>query len=359
MADVQPFRAVRYAGAAGSLADLVAPPYDTVTDDERARLLARSPYNVAHLTLPDSAEKAGRLYGDWLAAGVLEPEAKVSAWLLVESFVGPDGVARERRGVVASVRAEPYAARGVLPHERTHPHVREERVALLRAMRAQPEPVFLLHEAGPVPDVPERAPDLSVDGSRLWRIDADVGSFCDQELLVADGHHRYESALELGYELGPSGARIMALLVSTADPGLHVFPTHRTFWTRPDLAALGEGETCASLPEALARLAVEPFERSAAVAYRSAGVELLRGREGELDVELVDRHGLDGIGYTAQLDEAVAAVDGGEADVAFLLRDPRVEDVFATARRGRLMPQKSTYFFPKPLSGLLFHPLEP
>ena len=359
MADVQPFRAVRYAGAAGPLADLVAPPYDTVTDDERARLLARSQYNVTHLTLPDSAEEAGRLYRDWLASGVLEREAEESVWLLVEDFVGPDGVARERRGVVASLRADVYATGGVLAHERTHPHIREERVALLRAMRAQPEPVFLLHETGRVPDVPDREPDLSADGSRLWRVDADLGSFGDQELLVADGHHRYESASELGRDLGSAGARIMALLVSTADPGLHVFPTHRTFTARPELAELRGGEQCRDLQEALVRLAAEPFDRATAVAYRADGIELLRGEKGELDVELVDRHGLEGIGDTAQLDEAVAGVDEGTADVAFLLREPRVEDIFAVARQGRLMPQKSTYFFPKPLSGLLFHPVEP
>jgi uncharacterized protein (DUF1015 family) len=358
MADVQPFRAVRYAGAAGVLADLVAPPYDTISEDERARLFERSRYNVAHLTLPDSVEDAGRLYRDWLGDGVLEREEAASTWLLIEDFVGPDGVARERRGLVASVLAQPYGRGSVLPHERTHPHIREERVGLLRAMGAQPEPVFLLHESGSVPAVPEREPDSSADGSRLWRVDADAASFGDGDLLVADGHHRYESALELGRELGPPGARIMALLVSTEDPGLHVFPTHRLFSGRPDLASAVEGERCEGLGDALAHLAAEPFARSAAIAYRPGDARLVHGREGELDVELVDRHGLDGIGYTPKLDEAVAAVDRGDADLAFLLREPRVGDVFAAAREGRLMPQKSTYFFPKPLSGLLFHPLE-
>jgi uncharacterized protein (DUF1015 family) len=359
MADVQPFRAVRYAGAAGPLADLVAPPYDTVSEDERARLFERSPYNVARLTLPDSVEDAGRLYGDWLAVGVLERDPAASAWLLVEDFVGPDGVARERRGLVASLLAEAYGRGTVLPHERTHPHIREERIGLLRATRAQPEPVFLLHEAGRVPEIPDRAPDLSVDGSRLWRVDADLSSFAGRELLVADGHHRYESALALGDEVGPPGVRIMALLVATEDPGLHVFPTHRVFSGRSDLSSSGEGERCESVADAFARLAEEPFERSAVAVYRPDAVELVRGREDELDVELVDRHGLEGIGYTPRLDEAVAAVDRGDAEVAFLLREPRVEDVFTAARGGRLMPPKSTYFFPKPLSGLLFHPLDP
>ena len=151
----------------------------------------------------------------------------------------------------------------------------------------------------------------------------------------------------------------MALVVSTADPGLHVFPTHRLFVGRPDLAEVREGEPFADLEEALAALADEPFDRSATVAYRRGRVELVRGREDELDVELVDRHGLDGISYTPRNGEprsqrSIAA----QADVAFILREPRVDDVFATARRGERMPQKSTYFFPKPLSGLLFHPIE-
>lgn len=360
MADVQPFRAVRYSGAAGPLGDLVAPPYDAVSPEERALLFTRSPYNVVHLTLPESAEEAGRLYRSWLADGVLEREEEPAVWLLAEAFVGPDGVARERRGVVVSLAAEPYAPGHVLPHERTHPRIREERLRLLRALRAHPEPIFLLADAGVAFELPAREPDLHVDGSRLWRcVDLDLSPLAGAELLVADGHHRYESALELGAEPGSAPARIMALLVSTGDPGLHVFPTHRLFRGRPDLAAPGEGEECASLEEALALLSAEPRERSAAVAYRRGRVELLRGHEGELDVELVDRHGLEGIAYTHRAAEAAAAVDRGEADVAFLLREPRVADVFAVARRGERMPPKSTYFFPKPLSGLLFHPLEP
>ena len=358
MADVQPFRAVRYTGAAGSLADLVAPPYDVVDDDERDRLFTRSPYNVLHLTLPDSVEGAGRLYADWLSTGILALDAESSAWLLVEEFVGPDGIARERRGMIASVAAEPYELGRVLPHERTHAGIREERMSLLRATHVQPEPVFLLHERPLELQMPERSPDVAVDGSRLWRIDVDQAVFADAELLVADGHHRYESAVEVGAELSPPDARIMALLVSSADPGLRVFPTHRVFSGRPDLAAGGEGKPVGSVEEALARLARETYERSAVVAYRAGRVaELLHGGEGELDVEFVDRHGLDGIGYTSRADEAVSAVDRGAADVAFLLREPRVEAVFAAARSGERMPQKSTFFFPKPLSGLLFHPV--
>jgi len=361
MADVQPFRAVRYTGAAGPLADLVAPPYDAVTPAERASLFTRSPYNVVHLTLPDSADEAGRLYRDWLDAGILAREEIPAAWLMAEDYVGPDGVARTRHGVVVSLAVEPYETGNILPHERTHARIREERLRLLRATRVELEPIFVLVDGELDLEAPERAPDLRADGARLWRLpDGDLAAVTgDRGLLIADGHHRYESAIEFAGETGPEGARIMTLVVATTDPGLHVFPTHRVFSSRSDLAEAREGEAARDLEEALARLAEEPFTHSAAVVYRAGLVELVRGRDGELDAELVDRHGLDGIGYTPRAADAVEAVDRGEADVAFLLREPRVEDVFAVARRGERMPPKSTYFFPKPLSGLLFHPVEP
>ena len=356
MADAKPFRAVRYAGAAGPLADLVAPPYDAVDAAERAELYTRSPYNVVHVTLPDSVEEAGRLYREWLARGVLERDDDASAWLAVESYLGPDGVARERHGLIVSLLAEPYEAGSVLPHERTHARIREDRLRLLRATRVQPEPILLLTDRSTMTDTPAHDPDVTVDGTRLWRSsarDLDLG-----QLLIADGHHRYECAVDLARERGGEETRIMALVVSKEDPGLHIFPTHRVFVGRPDLAALREGERVRDLDEARSLLLAESYERSAATLYQRGGVAIVRGREGELDTELVDRHGVDGIAYTPRAEEAVRAVDRGEADVAFLLREPRVDDVFAVALRGERMPEKSTYFYPKPLSGLLFHPLD-
>ena len=354
MADAKPFRAVRYAGAAGPLADLVAPPYDAVDDDERAELYTRSPYNVIHVTLPESIESAARLYRDWLASEVLERDDEACAWISVERYVGPDGVPRQRHGLIVSLAAEPFELGTVLPHERTHERIRDDRLNLLRATRVQPESILVLTDAASAVAAPPTTPDVEVDGTRLWRIEG-PGDIAGQ-LLIADGHHRYEAAVDLARESGKP-VRIMALVVSKDDAGVRIFPTHRTFSGRPDLAALEEGEVVASVDEGLEMLAAEPRERPAAVSYRAGRVELVRGSAG-LDTELVDRHGLDGIAYTPRADEAVAAVDDGLADVAFLVREPRVDDVFAVARSGERMPQKSTYFFPKPLSGLVFHPLD-
>ena len=357
MADVQPFRAVRYSGAAGPLADLVAPPYDAVDEEERVRLFARSPYNVAHVTLPESVSEAAQLYRAWLGEGILERDDEDAMWVAEETYVGPDGVERRRHGVIGSLVAEPYATGRVLPHERTHARIRDERLELLRATRVQPEPILLLADAPLDVAVPDRPPELEVDGTRAWRLDGVDARLDAGELLIADGHHRYESAVALGREDG-AWSRIMGLVVSTGDPGLHVFSTHRFFVDRPDLEALREGVPCDDLDDARRRLAVLADGRSAAIAYRRGSVELVRGPEGDLDTELVDRHELDGIRYTPREDEATGAVDDGVADVAFLLREPRLDEVFAVARRGERMPQKSTYFYPKPLSGLVFHPLD-
>jgi len=357
MADIQPFRAVRYTGAAGPLADLVAPPYDAVTEEERSELYTRSPYNVVHVTLPESLEEAARLYRSWVEDGILEQEEEPAAWVVAEEYVGPDGVSRERHGIVLSLAADPYESGHVHPHERTHEQTCRERLELLRAVEVQPEPILVLADTSLELSAPAEPPDVEVDGTKLWRrSDLDLGVLRDVELLIADGHHRYESAVRYGLD-DDGGARIMALVVPAHDPGLRVFPTHRVFSERPDLETQREGEPYGRLEDAQRALEAEPFAHAAAVAYRRGAVELVRGALGELDVELVDRHGLEGIGYTPRASEAVAAVDGGEADVAFLLREPLVDDVFTIARRGQRMPPKSTYFHPKPLSGLLFHPV--
>ena len=339
MAVVKPFRAERYdEQSAGPLEQLVAPPYDVISPEERSELLARSPYNVVHLTLPDTEEEAGAAIADWRRRGVLARDEEPAYWFLSQDYVGPDGVARNRSGLVASLRAEPYENRVVLPHERTHSGPKEGRLRLLRATRTQLEPIFLLYEGDPL-EPPAREPDLQSGGDKLWRI-GDAPSFEQTELLIADGHHRYETALAYAEEGG--SPYLMVVLVPTRQEGLTIFPTHRVAEH-----VNGAGGTPIDEPG---------DELPGVVLYRDGRYELLAG-DG-LDVDIVERIAPQGVTYTSQREDAVATVDRGDAEAAFLLRPTRIEDVWEVARRGDTMPQKSTYFFPKLTSGLLFHPLD-
>jgi uncharacterized protein (DUF1015 family) len=359
MAVVQPFRALRYdERRAGPLEALVAPPYDVIGPEERARLLARSPYNVVHLTLPDDEREAARRFHEWRRDGVLVEEEQPSFWALTQDYAGPDGVERTRTGLVVSLRAEPYETGAVLPHERTHEGPKEGRLRLLRAVRAQLEPIFLLYDGDPPAQPPDRPPDIETAGARLWRIGVSEQverAFRDRRLLIADGHHRYETAVAFHeQEQTPASAFTMAVLVSTQDTGLMIFPTHRIVERLEGmLPSVRNGDA----RTALRRLEEDRSETSAAVVYARTGAGTLYGRAGELDTELVERYHPQGVSYTAYADEAIEAVDSGKAQAAFLLRPPRIEQVFAVAERGATMPQKSTYFYPKLLSGLLFHPV--
>jgi uncharacterized protein (DUF1015 family) len=342
MAEIRPFRALRYdEGEAGPLDALVAPPYDVISEDERRKYLARSPYNVVHLTLPDSEEQAAGNLSEWRDSGVLARDDEPVFWALSQSYVGPDGVERTRNGYVVSLHIEPYDRGVVLPHERTHAGPKEGRLRLLRATRMQLEPIFLLHD-GPRAEVSDRTPDIDVAGDRLWRVETGP-DVADLQLLIADGHHRYETAIAFHDEDGTDATGwMMVVLVSTSEPGLTIFPTHRVAQHVDGIRGTPIDAPGDELP--------------GVVLYRAGRYELLEG-DG-LDVELVDRLAPEGVTYTPSRADAVATVDAGNAEAAFLLRPTRIDDVFAVARRGEVMPQKSTYFFPKLTSGLLFHPLD-
>lgn len=351
MATIRPFRALRYdESVAGPLASLVAPPYDVISDSERSQYLARSPHNVVRLTLPDSEAQAARDLAAWREAGALVEDAEPSYWWLAQDYVGPDGIARTREGFVAALRAEPYENRVILPHERTHAGPKEGRLRLLRATRTHLEPIFLLWD-GTVAVDGLGEPDLVAEEggvtARLWRLDAEFGDALteeirDAQLLIADGHHRYETTLAFHAEDGSEeSAWLMVVIVPTDQDGLTIFPTHR-------------------VARAVNGVAGTPIDRPGddlpgLVLYRQGGYELLEG-DGP-DPEVVDRLGPQGVTYTPHAAEAVAAVDRGEAEAAFLLRPTRIEDVWEIAGRGEVMPQKSTFFYPKLTSGLLFLPL--
>jgi hypothetical protein len=223
---------------------------------------------------------------------------------------------------------------------------------LLRATRIQLEPLFFLWDGTVEVDglgEPELEADESGVVSRLWRLDPEfsdalVEELADAQLLIADGHHRYETALAFHEEDGTdASAWVLAVIVPTVQEGLTIFPTHRV----AENAGGASGTP------------IEPPREHlpGPVLYRAGRYELLAGA-GFLDPEVVDRFGPSGVTYTPRRDEAVATVDRGEAEAAFLLRPTRIEDVWEVARRGEVMPQKSTFFYPKLTSGLLMLPLD-
>jgi uncharacterized protein (DUF1015 family) len=271
---------------------------------------------------------------------VLVEEQEPAFWWLAQEYVGPDGVERRREGFVAALQAEPYANRVVLPHERTHAGPKEGRLRLLQATRTQLEPLFFLWD-GTIEIDGLGDPELQSGGDSLWRLDAEFGDALaeeirDSQLLIADGHHRYETTLEAGEPW------LLAVIVPTGQEGLTIFPTHRVAESAGAASGTPIDPPGGDLP--------------GPVIYRKGGYELLDGNG--LDPELVEQAAPTGLTYTPRREEAVAAVDRGEAEAAFLLRPTRIEDVWEVARRGDVMPQKSTFFYPKLTSGLLMLPLD-
>ena len=376
MALVKPFHALRYdVEAAGPLDDLVAPPYDVITPDVRKRLLAASDYNVVRLIRPHEPEEAGRAFRDWRARSVLVREERPAAWLLEETFVGPDGVARARRALVARIPLHPYSDGVVVPHERTFPGPKRARLRLLRAVRTKLSPILLLHDGAPARPRPERPPDLEASlagaASRLWRLAgdseaSDALAAVRAPLLIADGHHRYETALRFHEEEATDETRyVLAALVSREDPGVVVFPTHRLVrGSVPELDGRFRVTAFAgTASEAVQRLEELPRDRPGFVFLSRDGAALAEAERGALpypalDTAAIDSLQLEGVTFTASATEAERAVATGTASAAFLVRAPTVEEIEAVASAGETLPPKTTYFYPKLTSGLLFSPFD-
>ena len=367
---LKPFRALRYdPGTVGPLDAVVSPPHDVVTPDRREALVTASPYNAVRLLNPESPAEAARLIGAWQDEGVLVRETEPAVWILEETFPGLDGGTRTRRGLVARVELLPYSNGQVLPHERTFERQKDARLELLRAVRMKLSPVFLVHE-GASPAIPERAPDMeaTLDGvtSRVWRIAGDDAiaealGRVDGRLLIADGHHRYETALAYHEEQGTEeSGYVLSTLVSRDDDGLEILPTHRLVSGEPpeldssfrltDIEPSAEAGTAA--------LAGLERDHPAFVLLRRDSAQLAQSEGAELDTAVIDRLPLEDVRYTPSAVAAEEAVRSGRADAAFLVRAPTLDQVTAVARAGELLPEKTTYFFPKLTSGLVLSPFD-
>jgi uncharacterized protein (DUF1015 family) len=431
VARILPFRAVRYARPQGSdLSALVAPPYDVISATERAVLLERDAHNTVALELPEGSmdpdapgnryETGAHRWREWLDSGVLAFDAEPAIYVLEQRFT-VSGHAIARRGFVAAVGLEPFSAGVVLPHERTLPKALDDRLRLTRSTAANLSQVFGIfsdpaHETDALIATAMATPPLAtaeLDGvaSTIWALGdpeaqtALAGFLAERPIYIADGHHRYTTALayrdERRAEAGPDAHEgapyetVLMALVNMDDPGLVVLPTHRVanapgpfdpdaFWSalsvRFELSALPEdAHASATLAAAadrpsyivrtkdgvtrLARLRSDidlsgDYPVDASTAWRTLDVATLQ----ELILSpLLDIHPdrpatLERLAFVKDAHAALAMA--GEHDVAFILNATRMAQVAAVALRGETMPQKSTYFFPKLTSGLLFKSLD-
>jgi uncharacterized protein (DUF1015 family) len=421
MAEIQPLRALHYnPSVVSNLADVTSPPYDVIDPAQRADLLARSPFNVVAVDLPqpdpnsatDPYTAAGDLFDSWQTQGVVVRDPQPALWPHTQTYTGPDGQTRTRSGFFCRVRVEGYGPGRVRPHERTHPGPKEDRLKLMRATRANLSPIFSLFsdpagaarralapstETGPWGEVTDS------DGTvhRIWHasdpdaIAAVQNVLKDAELLIADGHHRYETAAAYADEIGGEGEHryMLMCLVALEDPGLTVFPTHRL------IRDLDQGRREA-LRDALRRdfdMQEVPLEQLApppgggplqlgyidshhqtpyrltlkdqavadaalpsfSDAYRQLDTGVLEALilKGALGLSDEDISHFNGLFYARSDEEAVELVRSGEYEGAFLMRPTPVGQVRDIAASGENMPPKSTFFYPKLLTGLLFNPL--
>jgi uncharacterized protein (DUF1015 family) len=377
-ADVRAFPGIRYHLArAGDLSALVSPPYDVIPEPELVRYRSLSPYNVIRLIRP-GADYAGAAatFEEWIRGGILEPDPP-SMYVHEVAFGG-----RRRRDLIAALRLQPYEDRVILPHERTHRGPKEDRLALLRATNVSFEPLWFTYEgrgagiSNVLDAVTARAPAVAFDGPertkhRLWTVSDPVLHAAIQEamrglpVLIADGHHRYETtlahSLEVGGDADAASRFTLALLTDLDDPGLEVLPTHRVL--KAGVAVTG-GEDMPSLEATLSAIR----GRVAAGTYRDHQFQLLE-LEGEMALVELHRQVIDNILgkrnpedfllYTRDALEAVRWVDEGVGAAAFFLPPPDLREVLKLAQEGKTLPQKSTYFHPKPPSGMVFHRLDP
>ena len=407
MAKIFPFQALRYTAQAGPLASLVTQPYDKITPAMQARYLSLSPYNLVRLILgvrqPGDDEtanvytRAAAYLNDWIARGVLAREAEPAIFPYFQDFTVPDtGERLTRKGFIALGAVEDYSGGVVHRHEQTLAGPKKDRLELLRHTHAHCGQIFMLYPDpagaidGLLDEAAKAAPIAEVTDEygavhRVWRMEdtARVQQLmADKKLLIADGHHRYETALAFRNENPglPGADRVMMTFVNMHSPGLKILATHRLVsGLEADgladrlLRAAAAGfqvEEIGSL-DALKRAWDEGEGRTIIGAAMGSRLLLLEDRQarGELDVRVLHQRVLGqtlGIGeeavrdekhlrYMRGLDAAVEEVRKGAAQIAFLLKPVSVEQVAATSFAGGVMPQKSTDFYPKLLSGLTIY----
>ena len=392
MPGFSPFRGVRYNAEGGFVDDVIAPPYDVISPSDREALVARSEHNAVRLELP--AEEGGRnryevaasLWQQWQDDRVLVPDEEPSFYAYRMGFHDEAGRPRQTTGILGALHLEP-PGHGILPHERTTSKDKADRFDLIRAVRANLSPIWALSPTpglsglasteGP-PDA--RATDEHGVHHRLWRLtapavlDGITEAVAANPVLVADGHHRYEIGLAYQSETASPGSdRILALVVELAEEQLSVRAIHRVLRGLPEgfdlVAALepffelfetttADDTILARMDDAGALALVTPrgawLLRPRATTVEAAGHDLDSSR---LDIALASLPEHD-LKFQHGWDLVTDFVVKGDADAAVLLRPATVEQIAGISHGGERMPPKTTFFYPKPATGLVFRSLD-
>ncbi len=438
MPEVLQFRGIRYAAArATTLSRLISPPYDAVSRAQREELAARSPHNLIRLDLgeegvpegpdDDKYTRAARSFERWLADGALRQDPAPALYALEQSFTGPDGRPRVRRGFIAACRLHAYEEGDVLPHEKTLTTPKADRLEQLRRLPVNLSPVFGLYDDEQAEG--RRALDAAIAGAgepvaeadsddgthhRLWRVeDREAVAplrrvLASKSVIIADGHHRYESALlyrdlidreQPGLPAHAGHRFIMMALCSMSDPGVVIYPTHRLLLGLRDLRLgrfldeLGKYFAIETLQEDLRRPAGRAWAVSKLAEHSGKSTTFLMVAEDgkgriltlrddadlsgvplpanvtlrDLDVTalhtIVFQHLLglsprlqelgENVRFEMDAGEVVTRTLSGECQLGFLVNPTPMWQVQAVAEAGETMPQKSTFFYPKLASGLV------
>lgn len=421
MPSIRPFRALRYnPDAAGGIRDLVAPPYDIIYDEWRDRLYARNPFNVARLIKTrdeaapgEAADKYSRAAGyleTWLDAGVLTLEARPSIYICADTFE-MDGEERTRYGFIALIRLEEFG-HGIYPHERTLSGPKVDRLHLVKATKTNLSQIFGIYRDpdGTVQSVIARviagAPDVDfVDEQdvrrRMWTV-SDPGTvetiragMEGRDIIIADGHHRYETALAYREFMEPERKRadeafdyVSMYFSNVDDPGMLILPTHRKIGGLPDFSrdaffrALSdefdiEYPVAGTLPEITRRMEDDSARTSVFGLYLDGAFGILRLKKPrspkKLDVEVLHEDIIERIlgitrediaagrylHFSKSAEHVAGDIDQGRDRIGILMNGIRPEEMFPRVVTGDRMPQKSTYFFPKTVSGLVMYRISP
>lgn len=426
MAEIKGYKGLRFnCEKAGKIEELVCPPYDIISDQQREEYIKTNPHNIIRLELPkgdDKYNKAAKILKDWLEKGILIKEDKPAIYIYEEEFTAY-GERKAIKGIICRVKLEEFSKGIILPHEFTLSKAKEDRLNLMKATNCNFSQIYSLYmdggknTLGKIDSLSKSEPDIQLQDNdnvthRMWIIKdekaiADIcGDFTDRKLYIADGHHRYETALNYRNYLREQGLAKegdacdyqMMMLVDMEHPGLVVFPTHRLVRNLDSFNAKRVIDGCKEYFDVTEHSDINTIESTLMELYNQgkkayafycggSSYKLLVLKDTniikkllpnastatqQLDVTILHTlilekiFGIDAenmakqinLTYTKIFDEAISSVQQGNSQCAFILNPTRVSEIREVASNGEKMPQKSTYFYPKMITGLVMNQLE-